>query len=62
MEIMKKEVGKSVIIDGELHSKLKLFCAGKNMKIGGAIENLIKLYLKQYKEVQKLIDNLNEAE
>jgi hypothetical protein len=35
---------KSVIIDGELHNKFKSLCKSKSMKIGGVIEDLIKLY------------------
>ena len=63
METLKKitdKTSKSVIIDGDVHSQLKSLCAGKNLKMGGVIENLIRLYLKDYKNVQKLIDNLNE--
>jgi hypothetical protein len=65
MDALKKltdKTSKSVIIDGDVHSQLKLLCAGKNLKMGGVIENLIRLYLKDYKNVQKQIDNLNEAE
>jgi hypothetical protein len=62
MEVEKIEkTSKSVIIDGDIHSKLKTFCAGKNLKMGGVIENLISLYLKDYKNVQKQIDSLNEV-
>jgi hypothetical protein len=65
MDALKKltdKTSKSVIIDGDVHSQLKMLCAGKNLKMGGVIENLIRLYLKDYKNVQKQIDNLNEAE
>lgn len=51
---------KSIIIDGELHNKFKILCKGKCMKIGGVIEDLIKLYLKNPKEIQALIDNNKE--
>lgn len=54
---MAKIKSKSVIIDGDVHSKFKLFCKGKNHKIGGVIEDLINLYLSNPKEIQKLIDN-----
>jgi hypothetical protein len=47
---------KSIIIDGELHNDFKALCKGKCLKIGGVIEDLIKLYLKRPKEVQMLID------
>lgn len=63
MEALKKvsdKTSKSVIIDGEIHSQLKSLCAGKNLKMGGVIENLIRLYLKDYKNIQIQIDNLNE--
>jgi hypothetical protein len=65
MEALKKvadKTSKSVIIDGDVHLQLKSLCAGKNLKMGGVIENLIRLYLKDYKTVQKMIDNLNETE
>lgn len=51
---------KSVIIDGELHGKFKLLCKGKSLKIGGVIENLIKLYLNDPKKIQKEIDDFKE--
>ncbi len=51
---------KSIIIDGELHHKFKIFCKGKSMKIGGVVENLINLFLKKPKEIQKEIDELKE--
>jgi hypothetical protein len=51
---------KSVIIDGNLHKKFKLFCKGKSMKIGGVIEDLIVLYLDNPKTIQKLIDELKD--
>ena len=51
---------KSVIINGTLHTDFKTFCKGKSMKIGGVIENLIRLYLKDPKGIQKMIDEQNE--
>jgi len=62
-EILKEKVkkennSKSVIIDGELHAKMKNYCMGRKRKIGGIIENLIKLYLDNPKEIENLIDNL----
>ena len=53
---------KSVIIDGQLHYKFKMLCKGKSMKIGAVIEDLIKLYLTNQKDVQKMIDELKEKE
>jgi hypothetical protein len=47
---------KSIIIDGELHNRFKILCKGKSMKIGGVIEDLIKLYLRNPKDIQTLID------
>lgn len=47
---------KSIIINGDLHSKFKTLCKGKNMKIGGVIEDLIKLYLDSPNDIQKIID------
>lgn len=51
---------KSIIIDGNLHNRFKMLCKGKSMKIGGVIEDLIKLYLNEPKETQKKIDELKE--
>jgi len=51
---------KSIIIDGDLHNRFKLLCKGKSMKIGGVIEDLIKLYLKNPKNLQKMIDEMKE--
>lgn len=48
---------KSIIIDEKLHYKFKMFCKGKNLKIGGMIENMIKAYLNNPKEFDKLIEN-----
>jgi len=53
---------KSVIIDGKLHSQFKMLCKGKSMKIGGVIENLIRVYLRNPKDVQKIIDTMKEEE
>ena len=60
MENNKETKPKSIIIDGKLHSQFKMLCKGKSMKIGGVIEDLIKLYLKYPKETQKQIDELKE--
>lgn len=51
---MKKS--KSIIVDGGLHEEFKIFCKGKNMKIGGVVEDLIKLYLFNYPIVRKLLE------
>ena len=51
---------KSIIINGELHNRFKLLCKGKNMKIGGVIEDLIQLYLNNPRELQKMIDENKE--
>jgi len=53
---------KSVIIDGELHGNFKMLCKGKSMKIGGVIEDLIKLYLNDPKSLQLMIDELKEKQ
>jgi hypothetical protein len=47
---------KSVIIDGNLHSRFKMLCKGKSLKIGGVIEDLIRFYLHNPKKVQSLIE------
>lgn len=49
---------KSIIIDGKLHYSFKTFCKGKSMKIGGVVEDLIKLYLKNTNNTQKMIDEI----
>jgi len=51
---------KSIIIDGDLHNSFKLFCKGKSLKIGGVIEDLIKLYLKNPQKIQILIEESKE--
>ena len=51
---------KSVIIDGQLHGKFKMLCKGKSLKIGGVIEDLIKLYLNDPRGIQKVIDEHKE--
>jgi hypothetical protein len=51
---------KSIIIEGNLHNKFKLLCKGKSMKIGAVIEDLIRLYLDNPKNIQKMIDDFKE--
>ena len=53
---------KSIIIDGKLHSQFKMLCKGKSMKIGGVIEDLIRLFLRDPKETQEKIDKIKEEE
>jgi len=57
---------KSIIIDGDLHNKFKMLCKGKNLKIGGVIEDLIRAYLRDPNGMQQVInavrDEINEAE
>jgi hypothetical protein len=52
---------KSIIIDGDLHNRFKLLCKGKSMKIGGVIEDLIGLYLRDPKKIQTLIEESKEV-
>lgn len=47
---------KSIIINGNVHNKFKLFCKGKNLKIGGVVEDLIQLYMMNPTEVKKLMN------
>jgi len=47
---------KSIIINGELHNRFKLLCKGKNMKIGGVIEDLIRAYLHDPNGMQQVIN------
>lgn len=51
---------KSVIVDGGLHNQFKDYCRRKCMKIGGVVEDLMKLYLKNPIEMQKMIDTNND--
>ena len=51
---------KSIIIDGQLHAKFKLLCKGKNLKIGAVIEDLIRLFLNNPKDVQSMIEKDKE--
>jgi hypothetical protein len=57
---------KSIIIDGDLHYRFKTLCKGKSLKIGGVIEDLIELYLKDPNGIQQAInavkDEINEEE
>lgn len=49
---------KSIIIDKDIHHKFKMFCMGKNLKIGGKIEMMIKAYLIDPKSFDKFMDEL----
>jgi hypothetical protein len=60
MEKDLKNNSKSILIDSDLHHKFKLFCKGKNLKLGAVIEDLIRLYLYTPKEIQKLIDDVKD--
>lgn len=57
-EIEKKS--KSVIIDGEVHDRLKKYCKGRSLKIGGVIEELAEFLLINPKEVRKIIEDYKE--
>jgi hypothetical protein len=62
MGINEETKPKSIIIDGKLHSQFKTLCKGKSMKIGGVIEDLIRVYLRNPRDVQKIIDAMKEEE
>jgi len=51
---------KSIIIDGNLNNRFKALCKGKSLKIGGVIEDLIRVYLENPKEVQEMINDYKE--
>jgi hypothetical protein len=51
---------KSIIIDGELHYRFKTLCKGKNLKIGGVIEDLIKAYLYDTNGMQQVINSIKD--
>jgi len=59
MENNIKTKPKSIIINGAIHEKFKIFCKGKSMKIGGVIESLVKLYLNNPQKIRKMIDEEN---
>jgi hypothetical protein len=60
MQTLIKTKPKSVIIDGDLHSRFKMLCKGKSMKIGGVIEDLIRFYLHSPQKVQTMIEESKE--
>jgi uncharacterized protein YajQ (UPF0234 family) len=62
MGINEETKPKSIIIDGKLHNQFKVLCKGKSMKIGGVIEDLIRVYLRNPKDVQKIIDAMKEED
>jgi hypothetical protein len=51
---------KSVIIEGNLHGRFKMYCKGKSLKIGGVIEDLIAMYLNDPKKIQSMIEEVKE--
>lgn len=59
---MVKQKSKSVIINADIHGEFKTFCKGKSLKIGGVIEDLIKIYLSDPRTIQKLIDKLEDED
>ncbi len=52
---------KSIIIDGDLHSEFKTLCKRKSLKIGGVIEDLIRLYLRNPNRIHVMIEELKDA-
>lgn len=60
--IMKEGKPKSIIVDGDLHNRFKIMCKGKSLKIGGVVEDLMKLYLDNPRATQKMIDELKDKE
>ncbi|MFW6246587.1 MAG: hypothetical protein ACOC22_00225 [bacterium] len=53
---------KSIIVDGDLHNRFKVMCKGKSIKIGGIIEDLMKLYLDNPRITQKMIDEIKDKQ
>lgn len=53
---------KSIIIDGELHNRFKVICKGKNLKIGGVIEDLVRLYINNPTKILLLVEELKGDE
>jgi metallophosphoesterase superfamily enzyme len=52
---------KSIIINGDLHKRFKVLCKNKSLKIGGVIEDLIRLYLENPKKIQLMIEDSKEV-
>lgn len=38
---------KTIMIDGDLHERLKIYCKLKGKKMGFVIETILRLYLEQ---------------
>lgn len=57
---MAETKSKSIIVNGELHNRFKILCKGKSLKIGGVVEDLIRLYLDNPKQLQEMIDDNKE--
>lgn len=55
-----EEKSKSVIIDGDLHIRLKKYCKGRSLKIGGVIEDLVEFLLMNPKETRKIMEDYKE--
>ena len=60
LEVLSEVKSKSIIIDGDLHGKLKKLCKGKNLKIGAVVQDLIVLYVTNPPSIQKLIDEVKD--
>lgn len=61
MNIFDTTKQKSIIIDGELHSRLKMYCLGKGLKIGSVVTELISLYIANPKKCNELIEELDKS-
>jgi len=59
---IEKRKPKSIIVDGDLHYKFKMRCKSRNLKIGAVIEDLIRLYLTDPREIEKVIENIKNNE
>jgi len=62
LQLNNETKSKSIIIDGDLHYQFKVFCKGKNLKIGGVIEELIRLYLINPKKIQLMIEEIKDLQ
>jgi hypothetical protein len=61
MNIYDKNKQKSIIINGELHNKLKFYCLGKGLKIGSVVTDLISLYVANPRRCNELIEELDKS-
>ncbi len=53
-------LSKSIIIDANIHSEIKKLAQKRSLKLGGLVEDLIKLYINDPKGIMVQINELKE--